>query len=74
MLDFAGGVTDVLSQPLQLRFSSADGMREHIPDFFADTRSGPWLIDLRPAGRITPRDVNTFAATSPLSRAGTTGW
>ncbi len=39
-------------------------MREHIPDFFADTRTGRWLIDVRPAGRITPRDEVAFAATA----------
>ena len=32
MLDFAGGVTDVLSQTLRLRFLTEDGAREHIPD------------------------------------------
>jgi hypothetical protein len=37
MLDFAGGVRDVLSQPLHLRFTAGDGPREHIPDFFAET-------------------------------------
>ncbi|MBE8519282.1 TnsA-like heteromeric transposase endonuclease subunit [Amycolatopsis sp. H6(2020)] len=64
MLDFAGGVADLLSQPLRLKFSAADGVREHVPDFFADTRTGRWLIDVRPAGRIAPRDEDAFAATA----------
>jgi hypothetical protein len=52
MLDFAGGVTDVLSQPLRLRFLTEHGVREHIPDFFAETRGGGmWPRHLSPRGR-----------------------
>lgn len=72
MLDFAGGVIDVLSQPLRLRFTAGDGPREHIPDFFACTSSGNWLIDVRPAGRVKPRDEVAFAATARV--ASLAGW
>jgi hypothetical protein len=72
MLDFAGDLIDVLSQPLRLRFRTGDGVREHIPDFFADTRTGRLLIDVRPAGRITPRDEEAFGATAEV--ASLLGW
>jgi hypothetical protein len=72
MLDFAGRITDVLSQPLRLRFLATDGMREHIPDFFVDAGAGRWLIDVRPAGRIAPRDQDAFAATAEV--ASLLGW
>jgi hypothetical protein len=52
--------------------STPDGPREHIPDFFADTRSGRWLIDVRPAGLIAPRDEDAFAATTEV--ASLMGW
>jgi hypothetical protein len=67
MLDFAGAVTEVLAQPLRLKFVSTDGLREHIPDFFAETRSGRWLIDVRPGGRVEPRDELAFAATREVA-------
>jgi hypothetical protein len=67
MLDFAGELTDVLSQPLRLRFTTQDGLRDHIPDFFAETRTGRWLIDVRPAGRVQPRDEVAFAATAEVA-------
>ena len=34
-LDFAGTVAEVLPQPFRLRFETADGFREHVPDFLA---------------------------------------
>ncbi|MFD6068668.1 TnsA-like heteromeric transposase endonuclease subunit [Amycolatopsis lurida] len=67
MLDFAGELNDVLSQPMKLQFQTSDGPREHIPDFYADTRSGRWLIDVRPAGRIAARDEVAFAATAEVA-------
>ena len=72
MLDFAGGVVDVLSQPMRLRFVAEDGAREHVPDFLAETESGRWLVDVRPAGRIRPRDEVAFAATAQV--AALLGW
>ena len=72
MLDFAGGVSEVLSQPMRLRFAAGDGAREHIPDFLADTAVGRWLINVRPADRIEPADEIAFAATARV--AAKLGW
>ncbi|MBY8857999.1 TnsA-like heteromeric transposase endonuclease subunit [Nocardia sp. CA2R105] len=72
MLDFAGGIDDVLSQPIRLRFETKSGAAEHIPDFLADTVTGRWLIDVRPAGRIKLTDEIAFAATAQV--AGMLGW
>ncbi|MFQ6395318.1 TnsA-like heteromeric transposase endonuclease subunit [Nocardia sp. KC 131] len=80
MLDFAGEVIDVLSQPMRLRFSTEDGAREHIPDFLADTTTGRWLIDVHPAGQIQLRDEVAFAATAQFAELlgwgymAVTGW
>src|SRR2546423_15609404 len=48
-LDFAGNVSDVLSQPFRLRFTGTAGVGEHIPDFLVVTAAGIWLVDVRPA-------------------------
>ncbi|MGC9668478.1 hypothetical protein ACNTMW_18220 [Planosporangium sp. 12N6] len=53
-LDFAGGVSDVLGRPFRLRFATASGWREHIPDFLAVTAEGGLLIDVgRASGSAT---------------------
>jgi len=67
MLDFAGDTSDVLSQPMRLKFITDDGAREHTPDFLVLTRSGRWLVDVRPAGRIEERDEVAFAATAEVA-------
>jgi hypothetical protein len=72
MLDFAGDVADVLSQPIRLRFETKSGAAEHTPDFLADTAMGRWLIDVRPAGRIKPRDEIAFGATAHVATMA--GW
>lgn len=72
MLDFAGDIDDVLSQPMRLRFETKSGAAEHIPDFLADTAAGRWLIDVRPAGRIKLTDEIAFAATAQV--AAMLGW
>ena len=51
-LDFAGAVTEVICQPFRLRFATADGPVEHIPDVLAVAADGTWLIDVRPSDRI----------------------
>jgi hypothetical protein len=71
-LDFAGEVTDVLSQPFRLRFAAAGGWREHIPDFLVIDRGGRWLLDVRPAHRIGPDDLVRFAAAGEVALAA--GW
>ena len=72
-LDFAGDLVDVVSQPLLLRFTTTSGKtREHTPDFLAVTRSGTWLIDVRPEPRIEGKDAESFAAAAEAALA--CGW
>jgi hypothetical protein len=72
VLDFAGQLIDVLSQPMRLRFATAGGSMDHIPDFLAVTRAGTWLIDVRPAGRVGDDDRVKFAAAAEAALA--CGW
>jgi hypothetical protein len=72
MLDFAGEVNEVLAQPLRLRFVTDEGASNHTPDFLACTKSGNWLIDVRPAARIHAEDEVGFAATAEV--AALHGW
>ncbi|MFE1956557.1 TnsA-like heteromeric transposase endonuclease subunit [Streptomyces sp. NPDC059479] len=71
-LDFAGGVSEVLSQPFQLRFISEEGPGSHVPDFLALGRGAAWLVDVRPAERIKPEDELRFAAAAQA--AASAGW
>jgi hypothetical protein len=66
-LDFAGAVLEVLSQPMRLTFCTSSGTRKHTPDFLAITRSGVWLIDVRPADRIKDEDRESFAAAAAVA-------
>jgi hypothetical protein len=66
-LDFAGDLVDVLAQPLRLRYFTHGGPREHIPDFLALTRTGRWLIDVRPAARVEREDLVAFAASAEVA-------
>ena len=70
-LDFAAEVVDVVSQPLRLRFDAAR-RRVHTPDFLAVTRSGTWLIDVRPEPLIEGADLESFAAAAEVAVA--CGW
>lgn len=72
VLDFAGRVLDVVSQPLKLVFETADGTRRHTPDYLAVTRTGIWLIDVRPVALIKQDDLVKFAASLEVSLAF--GW
>jgi hypothetical protein len=72
-LDFAGDLIDVVSQPLRIRFTTRAGKaREHTPDFLAVTRSGTWLIDVRPEPLIEDKDAESFAAAAEAALA--CGW
>ena len=71
-LDFAGGLVDVLAQPFRLRFATTTRWREHTPDFLASTRSGGWLVDVKPAERISDDDRACFAAADEAALAS--GW
>ncbi|MZG16302.1 TnsA-like heteromeric transposase endonuclease subunit [Streptomyces sp. SID5914] len=66
-LDFAGDLVEVLSQPLRIRFRTAEKWRSHTPDFFAVTRAGTWLIDVRPRDLIEPEDLESFAAAEEVA-------
>ena len=70
-LDFLG-VREVVSQPHRMRFESASGAREHIPDFLAVAGEGTWLLDVRPADRIEAADRVKFAASAEAALA--CGW
>jgi hypothetical protein len=70
--DFIGDLVDLVSQPMRLRFTTASGSAEHIPDFLALTRSGTWLVDVRPADRIGDEDRIKFAASAEVALA--CGW
>ncbi|MFJ6620021.1 TnsA-like heteromeric transposase endonuclease subunit [Kitasatospora sp. NPDC091335] len=70
--DFAAGLVEALAQPFRLRFLTPGGPVEHTPDFLLLTRSGPQLVDVRPAGRIRPRDEVNFAASAEAALAA--GW
>lgn len=73
VLDFAGDVAEVLSQPFRLRFRTKTGTSEHIPDFLAVLRDGRrWLLDVRPAGHIEDDDAVKFAAAAETALAE--GW
>ena len=72
-LDFAGDLVDVVSQPLRIRFTTTAGKnRVHTPDFLAVTRSGTWLIDVRPGPLIEDEDAESFAAAAEAALA--CGW
>lgn len=71
-LDFAGDLADVVSQPLRLRFGAGGKWRVHTPDFLAVTRSGAWLIDVRPEHLIKEPDAESFAAAAEVALA--CGW
>jgi hypothetical protein len=72
-LDFAEDLRDVIPQPLRLIYTTADGSRRsHIPDFLALASSGFRLIDVRPHRRISPEDLQQFAAAAEAALA--CGW
>jgi hypothetical protein len=71
-LDFAEAVTQVICQPFRLRFTTAEGAAEHIPDVLAVACGGVWLIDVRPAARIGEADRVKFAASAEVALA--CGW
>lgn len=72
VLDFAGDLVEVLSQPFRLIFETATGPGAHIPDFLAVTRAGSWLIDVRPGQRIKAEDRSRFTAAAEVALS--CGW
>ncbi|MFE5947633.1 TnsA-like heteromeric transposase endonuclease subunit [Streptomyces sp. NPDC056480] len=71
-LDFAGGLVDVIAQPVKFRFDVGGKRREHTPDFLAVTRAGIWLIDVRPKALIKESDLEAFAVAAEIAVA--CGW
>jgi hypothetical protein len=61
-----------VSQPHRMRFESAAGPREHVPDYLAVTADETWLLDVRPADRIEAADRVKFAASAEAALA--CGW
>jgi hypothetical protein len=64
LLDFDRSVVGFSSQPFRLFWEQDGRRRRHTPDFFARRADGSGVvIDVRPDGRIKPRDDEAFAAT-----------
>jgi hypothetical protein len=57
---------------MRLRFGTAGRRRTHTPDFLAVTRSGVWLIDVRPEHLIREEDRESFAAAAEVALS--CGW
>lgn len=73
LLDFDTQVAAFASQPFWLHWSAADGVRRHLPDYFARQVDGVGVvIDVRADDRIEPTDAEAFAATAVACEA--VGW
>ncbi|MEV4826844.1 TnsA-like heteromeric transposase endonuclease subunit [Micromonospora sp. CA-248260] len=73
LLDFDPAVVGIASQPFWLSWPAGDGVRRHLPDYFARVDDGTGLvIDVRPDGRIKARDAEAFAVTAAACSA--VGW
>jgi hypothetical protein len=72
VLDFAGELVEVCSQPFRLRFETRAGWREHVPDFLVWSRRGTWLVNVKRPGGIGDRDWVCFAAADEAALA--VGW
>ena len=64
LLDFDRAVVAIASQPFWLFWQDEGRPRSHAPDFFARGSDGRGVVvDVRPEGRIRPRDAAAFDAT-----------
>ena len=73
LLDFDPQVTGIASQPFWLRWRCGDGVRSHLPDYFARrVDGGALVVDVRPDDRIGPADADAFAATA--TACAEVGW
>ncbi|OCF85972.1 hypothetical protein AW168_32930 [Nocardia brasiliensis] len=70
--DFAGGLTELLSQSFRLPFTTAAATGKHTPDFLPVSDDETWLIDVRPGDRIGPEDAVRFAAAAEVALS--CGW
>jgi len=73
-LDFEGQTCAVVAQPFRLHLTGAQSPREHVPDYFARTRSGRGVvIDVKPKALLGHTKVAAqFAATRSLCEQA--GW
>jgi len=71
--DFDMGVRQIVAQPFLLRASVDGKLRKHIPDYLLITDTGPVVVDVKPARRLTdPKVAFTFEWTRELVEAR--GW
>lgn len=71
--DFDTGVRRIVAQPFLLRASVDRKPRKHIPDYLLVTDTGPVVVDVKPARRLTdPKVAFTFEWTRELVEAR--GW
>ncbi|MBB5935706.1 TnsA-like heteromeric transposase endonuclease subunit [Streptomyces zagrosensis] len=71
-LDFTDGMSEVLSQPFTLKFTTVDGAEEHTPDFLVLLPGTALLIDVRPGRLVKDKDLVKFAAAERAAAAA--GW
>ncbi|WP_433616894.1 TnsA-like heteromeric transposase endonuclease subunit [Dactylosporangium sp. CA-139114] len=73
LLDFDPAVVGVAAQPFWLMWQHDGRPQSHAPDFFARLADGGGVVvDVRPAGRVRPRDALAFEATRQA--CDLTGW
>jgi hypothetical protein len=73
LLDFDPQVTGFASQPFWLSWPAANGVRRHLPDYFARRVDGVGVVvDVRADDRIEPADAEPFEATAAACEA--VGW
>lgn len=71
--DFDVSVRQIVAQPFLLRASVERKPRKHIPDYLLITDTGPVVVDVKPARRLSDPKVDlTFAWTRELVEAR--GW
>jgi hypothetical protein len=65
--DFDQTVNHIVAQPFQLQARVRDKVRRHVPDYLLLTESGPVVVDVKPAHRLSSELVAlTFAWTRRL--------
>jgi hypothetical protein len=73
-LDFDPAVRAVSSQPFTLTWLDQGRRVSHTPDYFARLADGTALVvDVRPAGRVKPKDAAKFEVTA-VACAAAGGW
>ncbi|MGW4371940.1 TnsA-like heteromeric transposase endonuclease subunit [Nocardia takedensis] len=71
--DFDRSVHRIVAQPFLLRVEIGGKLRRHIPDFLLLTRTGPIVVDVKPAARLgNPSVAFTFGWTEQVVTAR--GW